>query len=146
MARAALGWGVRELAAAAKVSVDTLARFERGGVLKERTVEAIQRALEEAGIDFIPENGGSVGVRFREPVTAPAQPTSTARPTKAKRQPCPRRRGSGACRRKNAHQLFASSRTSTCYFPMHCAPLGKEDDKMAVGRWAPPQRRHQYSR
>jgi len=30
MARAALGWGVRELAAAAKVSVDALARFERG--------------------------------------------------------------------------------------------------------------------
>jgi transcriptional regulator with XRE-family HTH domain len=30
MARAALGLGVRELAAAAKVSIDTVARFERG--------------------------------------------------------------------------------------------------------------------
>ena len=40
MARAALGWGVRELAAAAKVSTDTVARFERGDELKERTIDA----------------------------------------------------------------------------------------------------------
>ena len=43
MARAALGLGVRELAAAAKVSIDTVARFERGDELKERTIEALQR-------------------------------------------------------------------------------------------------------
>ena len=36
MARAALGMGVRELASAAKVSTDTVARFERGEELKER--------------------------------------------------------------------------------------------------------------
>jgi len=52
MARAALGWGVRELAAAAKVSTDTVARFERGDELKERTIDALQRALEAAGIEF----------------------------------------------------------------------------------------------
>ena len=39
MARAALGLGVRELAAAAKVSIDTVARFERGEELKERTMD-----------------------------------------------------------------------------------------------------------
>jgi transcriptional regulator with XRE-family HTH domain len=50
MARAALGMGVRELAAAAKVSVDTVARFERGEELKERTIDALQFALEAAGI------------------------------------------------------------------------------------------------
>ena len=66
MARAALGWGVRELAAAAKVSVDTVARFERGEALKERTVEAIQRALEAGGIDFIDENGGGPGLRLKK--------------------------------------------------------------------------------
>ena len=66
MARAALGWGVRELAAAAKVSVDTVARFERGEELKERTVEAIQRALEAGGIDFIDENGGGPGLRLKK--------------------------------------------------------------------------------
>ena len=67
MARAALGWGVRELAAAAKMSADTVARFERGDELKDRTVEAIMRALESAGIEFIDENGGGPGVRLRNP-------------------------------------------------------------------------------
>ena len=66
MARAALGLGVRELAAAAKVSVDTVARFERGEELKERTIEALQRALEAAGVRFIDENGGGPGVRLRK--------------------------------------------------------------------------------
>jgi transcriptional regulator with XRE-family HTH domain len=67
MARAALGMGVRELAAAAKISTDTVARFERGEELKERTVDAIRRAFEEAGVEFIDENGGGPGVRLRKP-------------------------------------------------------------------------------
>jgi hypothetical protein len=29
-------------------------------------VRAVVEALESAGIEFIPENGGGVGVRFRE--------------------------------------------------------------------------------
>jgi transcriptional regulator with XRE-family HTH domain len=65
MARAALGLGVRDLAAIAKVSVDTVARFERGEELKERTIEALQRALQAAGVEFIEENGGGPGVRLR---------------------------------------------------------------------------------
>ena len=66
MARAALGMGVRELAATAKVSVDTVARFERGEELKERTIDSLQRALEAAGINLIDENGGGPGVRLRK--------------------------------------------------------------------------------
>lgn len=62
MARAALGWGVRDLGAAAKVSQDTVVRFERGDDLKPRTVEAIQRALEAAGVEFT--NGDGPGVRL----------------------------------------------------------------------------------
>jgi transcriptional regulator with XRE-family HTH domain len=75
MARAGLGWSLRDLAAAAKVGVDTVTRFERGDPLKERTVEAIQHALETAGIEFIAENGGGPGVRLRKPVSASAKPT-----------------------------------------------------------------------
>jgi len=67
MARAALGLGVRELAAAAKVSIDTVARFERGDELKERTIDALQRALEAAGVEFT--NGDQPGVRLTK-VTA----------------------------------------------------------------------------
>jgi transcriptional regulator with XRE-family HTH domain len=62
MARAALGLGVRDLAAAAKVSIDTVARFERGDELKERTIDALQRALEAAGVEFT--NGDQPGVRL----------------------------------------------------------------------------------
>jgi transcriptional regulator with XRE-family HTH domain len=64
MARAALGLGIRELAVAAKVSIDTITRFERGDQLKERTIEAIQRALEAAGVEFT--NGEQPGVRLTE--------------------------------------------------------------------------------
>jgi transcriptional regulator with XRE-family HTH domain len=66
MARAALGWGVRELASEAKVAIDTVARFERGEELKERTVEAIRLALETGGVEFIAENGGGPGVRLKK--------------------------------------------------------------------------------
>ncbi|UPG74726.1 helix-turn-helix transcriptional regulator (plasmid) [Roseomonas gilardii subsp. gilardii] len=66
MARAALGLGVREVAEAAKVSPDTVVRLERGETLKERTIDAIRGALEVAGVEFIPENGGGAGVRLRK--------------------------------------------------------------------------------
>ena len=78
MARAALGWGVRELAAAAKVSPDTVARFERGDELKERTIDALQRALETAGVEFT--NGDQPGVRLTK--AAAAQFVEPAHPSK----------------------------------------------------------------
>lgn len=66
MARAATGMGVRELARAANVSPDTVARLERGEELRESTVATIRAALEEAGVEFIEENGGGPGVRLRK--------------------------------------------------------------------------------
>jgi len=41
---------------------DHSARFERGDELKERTIEALQRALEAAGAEFT--NGDQPGVRL----------------------------------------------------------------------------------
>jgi transcriptional regulator with XRE-family HTH domain len=67
MARAAVGWGVRDLAKEAGVSVDTVSRLERGEELQPRTLAAIQAALEAAGVEFIPENGGGAGVRLNKP-------------------------------------------------------------------------------
>jgi predicted transcriptional regulator len=61
MARAALQISVRELAAMAKVAPDTIVRLEAGKRLKPRTVEAVQQALEKAGIEFI--DGNKPGVR-----------------------------------------------------------------------------------
>jgi transcriptional regulator with XRE-family HTH domain len=66
MARAALGWGVRELATAAKVSGDTVNRLERGESLRERTLAAVRAAMEVAGVVFIHENGGGPGVRLKK--------------------------------------------------------------------------------
>lgn len=67
MARAALGLGVRELATFAGVSAMTVTRFENGhsGGSPE-TLDAIRAALEAAGVEFIPENGGGAGVRLRK--------------------------------------------------------------------------------
>lgn len=68
MARAAVGWGVRDLASAAKVSPDTVARLERGESLAPRTLEAIRSALEAGGVEFIEANGGGPGVRLQKTV------------------------------------------------------------------------------
>lgn len=68
MARAALQLGVRELADMAKVSTSTIVRLEAGEELKPRTVEAIQRALEEAGVIFVDANGEGPGVRLRKAI------------------------------------------------------------------------------
>ena len=65
MARAALQIGVRELADMARVSPTTITRLERGEALYPRTLDAIRAVLEAAGVEFIPENGGGVGVRLK---------------------------------------------------------------------------------
>ena len=66
MARAALGWGVRELAEKAGVTANTVTRIENGSDAKRSTLDAIRSSFEAAGIEFIPENGGGAGIRFRE--------------------------------------------------------------------------------
>ena len=66
-ARMLLRWEQRDLAEASGVSLPSIKRLEtQPGQLsaQERTLEAITRALEKAGIEFIPENGGGSGVRL----------------------------------------------------------------------------------
>jgi transcriptional regulator with XRE-family HTH domain len=66
MARAAVGWGVRELAEKAGVTANTVTRIENGADAKQSTIDRLRDALETAGIDFIEENGGGPGVRLRK--------------------------------------------------------------------------------
>ena len=67
-ARAMLGWTRDDLAERSKVSPATLADFEAGKRIPyARTLADIRRALEEGGIEFIPENGGGPGARLRKP-------------------------------------------------------------------------------
>jgi transcriptional regulator with XRE-family HTH domain len=61
MARAAVGWGVRELAKKAGVTANTVTRIENGADAKQSTIDRLQHALEAAGVEFI--NGDQPGVR-----------------------------------------------------------------------------------
>ena len=66
MARAALGWGVRDLAEKAGVTANTVTRIENGADSKQSTIDAMRQALEAAGVLFIAENGEGPGVRLRK--------------------------------------------------------------------------------
>lgn len=68
-ARVMAGMDQKSLASAANVSVATLRRMEASpgpasGLANN--VAAVLRALEEAGVEFIPENGGGPGVRLKK--------------------------------------------------------------------------------
>lgn len=65
-ARGLVSLSVRELAELASVSKDTVTAFENGKDVKLSTITSIQNALEAAGVEFIPENGGGAGVRLRK--------------------------------------------------------------------------------
>jgi transcriptional regulator with XRE-family HTH domain len=67
-ARGFLQWSQRQLAHVSGVGLSTVAEFEidkRGP--RDDNLTAIRRALEDAGVEFIPaRNGKGVGVRLRE--------------------------------------------------------------------------------
>lgn len=67
-ARVFLEWDQRRLAKEAGVSLTTIQRMEKLGLERSsvRNAESVQRVLEAAGIEFIPENGGGPGVRLRK--------------------------------------------------------------------------------
>ena len=64
-----LEWSQSDLAAAAGVSVPAIRQLEAqtdGSVGRADTAAIIVAALESAGVEFIPENGGGLGVRLRK--------------------------------------------------------------------------------
>ncbi|WP_441258973.1 helix-turn-helix domain-containing protein [Bradyrhizobium sp. 521_C7_N1_3] len=68
-ARALLAWSQGDLAKASGVSEPTIARLESedgevGG--RAETGDRLRAALEKAGVEFIPENGGGAGVRMKK--------------------------------------------------------------------------------
>jgi transcriptional regulator with XRE-family HTH domain len=65
-ARGLLDWSQGRLADASGVPTRTVMRFEgRETEPRASTTSAIRAALELAGVEFIPENGGGPGVRWR---------------------------------------------------------------------------------
>ena len=65
MAKAALGWSNPMLAEKTGLHRNTLNRAENGEA-KRSTLELLRHVFEAAGLEFIPENGGGAGIRFRE--------------------------------------------------------------------------------
>jgi transcriptional regulator with XRE-family HTH domain len=78
MARAALGWGVRDLARITKVASDTISRLERGEQLRDRTLDDIRTAFEAAGIEFLDDNGVKL-------TTKPGSPSGSSNPGSARK-------------------------------------------------------------
>jgi hypothetical protein len=67
--RALIRWRAEDLAEASAVGVATIRRAELADEQPTMTAAnqiAIRRALEAAGVEFIPENGGGPGVRLRK--------------------------------------------------------------------------------
>lgn len=70
-ARALIEWTQPRLADAAKLGLSTIVDFEKSRrPVSIEAVTAICRALERAGVKFIPENGGGAGVRLEKPTVA----------------------------------------------------------------------------
>lgn len=70
-ARALLRWSAEELARASALGANTVRRaevMEGATALTAANDRAIRKALEDAGVEFIDENGGGAGVRLRKPV------------------------------------------------------------------------------
>jgi transcriptional regulator with XRE-family HTH domain len=78
----AVGWGARELAEKAGVTANTVTRIENGADAKQSTMDALQRALEAAGVEFT--NGEQPGVRLTKAAAArSAEPASASNPIPA---------------------------------------------------------------
>jgi transcriptional regulator with XRE-family HTH domain len=62
-----LEWSQQELAERAQMGVVTVHQLEANRSQPRRaTLQAIRRAFEMAGVEFIDENGGGPGVRLRK--------------------------------------------------------------------------------
>ena len=68
-ARALLRWSAEDLSRRSSVSLRTIRRAElaeRHTTMTSVNTLAVRRALEDAGVEFIDENGGGPGVRLRK--------------------------------------------------------------------------------
>ncbi|KQT53829.1 MULTISPECIES: helix-turn-helix domain-containing protein [unclassified Aureimonas] len=66
-ARSLLAWSQLHLAEATGADVSAIRNYEAGKIAPaEANVEALRRALEAAGVQFVSEIGGGAGVRLHE--------------------------------------------------------------------------------
>lgn len=68
-ARALVGWTARDLAAKAEIGFSTLIRLESAEGVPSgniKTIDAVKKALEDAGVEFTGTPDSQAGVRWRE--------------------------------------------------------------------------------
>jgi transcriptional regulator with XRE-family HTH domain len=86
MARGYLRWSAKELADRAGVAESTIKRMEQDDgfpIARGANIEAVYKTLADAGIIFVPENGGGVGIRVRKPAPDSKEVTNSAVPRSA---------------------------------------------------------------
>ncbi|WP_417623977.1 helix-turn-helix domain-containing protein [Paremcibacter congregatus] len=65
-ARGLLKWSQKDLARESEITSVTIRNFENEKTMPQKgTLVVLKLTLEAAGIEFIPENGGGVGVRLK---------------------------------------------------------------------------------
>jgi predicted transcriptional regulator len=89
MARAALGWSLKELAGKAKIHLNTVSRCEAGHEALTGTMQRIEDVFRNEGIVFV-ENESSIGVTMvldnvRHPAGLPRKKSKTKPKSSRKR-------------------------------------------------------------
>ncbi|PHZ84035.1 helix-turn-helix domain-containing protein [Paremcibacter congregatus] len=66
-ARGLIQWSQNDLASASEISSVTIRNFEKDKTVPQKaTLIVLRQTFEAAGVEFIPENGGGVGVRLKK--------------------------------------------------------------------------------
>ena len=95
MARGYLRWSAKELAEKAGVAESTIKRMEQDEgfpIARGANIEAVYKTLTGAGIIFVPENGGGVGIRVRKPAEPFGEKLTSASKSPAASRSPPRRK------------------------------------------------------
>ena len=73
-ARGLLDWSQQDLADKAEIGIVTVRQLEAGGHQPRRaTLKVVKQCFENAGVEFIDENGGGAGVRLRKSSKKPRE-------------------------------------------------------------------------
>ena len=85
MARAALGWSLKELAEKAEVNINTISRYESGSQVMTGTISKIEAVLLKEGVVFLEDDGEmGPGVRLKRQLSLPVVGASDAKSGHAK--------------------------------------------------------------
>lgn len=66
LGRTALGISLKIMEEKTGITANTINRYENGADALGSTIQKLQSYLEKSGVEFIPENGGGVGVRLKK--------------------------------------------------------------------------------